>query len=139
MTLPYFLAPGQPRSASIPFVKVVYKNNSKKTAPVLTLVDSGAQVSFAPLDIALWLGIRVDQKHPLDIRGFNNAVTTCYPGLTTVEVGGRDIEIPVYFGGAANLQCILGQDPFFDFAKITFERYNNMFSIDWKTNPTKTN
>ena len=30
MNLPYFLAPGQPRSASIPYVKVVYKNNAKK-------------------------------------------------------------------------------------------------------------
>lgn len=139
MKLPYFLAPGLPRSASIPFVKVVYKNNSKKTTPILALVDSGAQVSFAPLDLALWLGIRVDQKHPLDVRGFNNAATTCYPGLTTVEIDGRDKEIPIYFGGNANLQCILGQDPFFDFAKITFERYNNTFFIDWQTKPTKTN
>ncbi len=139
MKLPYFLAPGQPRSASIPFVKVVYKNGFKKTTPILTLVDSGAQVSFAPLDIALWLGIRVNQRHSLEIRGFNNATTTCYPGLTTVEIDGRDIEIPVYFGGAATLQCILGQDPFFDFAKITFERYNNIFSIDWPGKSSKTN
>lgn len=138
MKLPYFLAPGQPRSASIPFVKVVYKNNSKKTNPVLTLIDSGAQVSFAPLDFALWLGVKVDQKHSLDIRGFNNAITTCYPGLTTIEIDGHDINIPIYFGGAG-LQCILGQNPFFDFAKITFERYNNTFSIDWLIKPTKSN
>ena len=118
MNLPYFLAPGQPRRASISFVEVVYKSNSKKTTPVLTLVDSGAQVSFAPLDIALWLGIRVDSKRPLDLRGFNNTVTTCYPGLTTLEIDGRDIKIPIYYGGAAGLQCILGQDPFFDLAKI---------------------
>src|SRR4030065_2084381 len=131
MKLPYYLAPGQPRSAGIPFIKVIYKNKTKKTTPVLTLVDSGAQVSYAPLDFALWLGIKVDHKHPLDLRGFNNVVTTCYPGLTTLEIDGRDIEIPVYYGGAANLQCILGQDPFFDLVKITFERYNNLFSIDW--------
>lgn len=81
MKLPYFLAPGQPRSASIPFVKVVYKNNSKKTNPVLTLIDSGAQVSFAPLDFALWLGVRVDQKHPLNIRGFNNAIYHMLPWI----------------------------------------------------------
>lgn len=138
MTLPYFLAPGQPRSASIPYVKVIYKNNSKKTTPVLTLVDSGAQVSFAPLDFALWLGIKVDRKHSLDLRGFNNTITTCYPGLATIEIDGRDIDMPIYFGGAAGLQCILGQDPFFDYAKITFERHNNTFSIDWLTKPTNT-
>lgn len=97
MRLPYYLAPGQPRSASIPFVKVIYRNGSKKTSPILTLVDSGAQVSFAPLDLALWLNIRVDQNRALDIRGFNNATTKCYSGLTTVEIDGRDIEIPVYY------------------------------------------
>ena len=54
MRLPYYLAPGQPRSASIPLIKVVYKNHSKQTSPLLALVDSGASVSFAPLDLALW-------------------------------------------------------------------------------------
>lgn len=139
MRLPYYLAPGQPRSASIPFVKVVYKNGSKKTTPILTLVDSGAQMSFAPLDIALWLKIRVDQNRALNIRGFNNAITKCYPGLTTVEIDGRTIEIPIYYGGSVELQCILGQNPFFDYAKISFERYNNTFSIDWFTKKSKPN
>ena len=131
MKKPYFLAPGQPRSASVPFLQVIYKNRSKITTPILTLVDSGASVSFAPLDIAMWLGIRVDKAKGLNIRGFNNAVTKCYPGITTIEVDGQDFEIPVYFGGSANLQCILGQDPFFDLAKIIFERYDNSFSLDW--------
>ncbi len=56
--------------------------------------------------------------------------------MTTIEIDGRDIVLPIYFGGGANLQCIIGQDPFFDFAKVTFERYDSSFSIDWikKTN-----
>jgi len=111
----------------------------KKTTPILTLVDSGAQVSFAPLDVALWLGIRVNNKRPMDLRGFNNTITTCYPGLTKLEIDGRDIEIPIYYGSPAILQCILGQDPFFDLAKITFERYNNSFSINWLSKRSKTN
>lgn len=139
MRLPYYLAPGQPRSASIPLVKVVYKNHSKHTTPLLALVDSGANVSFAPLDLALWLGIKVDRKKYLDVRGFNNAITRCYPGLTTIEIVGRDIIVPVFFGGEANLQCILGQDPFFDLAKITFERYENSLSVDWINKKTNSN
>lgn len=62
MKFPYFLAPGEPRDASVPLVKVVYKNNSKRTTPLLALVDSGASVSFAPLDLALWLGVKVENK-----------------------------------------------------------------------------
>ena len=130
MKYPYFLAPGQPRRASVPFIKVTYKNHSKCTTPVLALMDSGASVSFAPLDLALWLEIKVDAKHGLDIRGFNNVITTCYPGITTIEIDGYDLEIPIYFGGSSNLQCIIGQDPFFDKAKIIFERYEDSFTVE---------
>lgn len=139
MRYPYFLVPGQPRYASAPLIKVVYKSPINRTTPVLALVDSGAQVSFAPLDFALFLGIKVDKKKYLDMRGFNNATTRCYPGITTIEIDGRDFNIPVYFGGQAKLQCIIGQDPFFDFAKITFERLNNTFSIDWINQKNKSN
>ncbi len=139
MKYPYFLAPGQPRNACVPLIKVIYKSLSKRTAPILALVDSGAAVSFAPLDIALWLGIQVDKKKYLDIRGFNDIQTRCYPGITNMEINGQDITIPVYFGGGPKLQCIIGQDPFFDFAKVTFERYSNSFSIDWRTIKTRFN
>lgn len=118
MRFPYYLAPGQPRSASVPFIKVVYKNHSKFTTPLLALVDSGASVSFAPLDIALWLGIRVDTKKSLDIRGFNDAVTSCYQGITTIEIEGHDFDMPVYFGGKSNLQILF--DPM-GFLPLGFE------------------
>lgn len=132
MIYPYFLLPGQPRSAEVPLVKVIYKHQIKQTTPIHALIDSGAQISFAPIDLALWLGIKVDQKKYLDIRGFNNTITRCYPGLVTVEIEklGNSFEIPVYFGGLPSMQCILGQDPFFDIAKISFERYSDSFSID---------
>lgn len=131
MKHPYFLAPGHPRSASVPFIQVVYKHQSKRTPPTLALVDSGASVSFAPLDLALWLGLKVDKKRYLDLRGFNNVETRCYQALTTLEIDDHDITIPMYYGGSVSLQCILGQDPFFDLAKITFERYSDSFSVDW--------
>ncbi|MBI3577712.1 retroviral-like aspartic protease [Candidatus Gottesmanbacteria bacterium] len=130
MKYPYYLAPGAPRIASIPLIRVIYKNQTKRTTPVLALVDSGASVSFAPLDLAVWLGVQIDSKHALDIRGFNNVVTKCYPGTITIEIDGHDFVLPVYFGGRSDMQCIIGQDPFFDMAKIVFERYDDSFSIE---------
>lgn len=129
MKHPYILAPGQPRQASVPFVKVIYKNKSKFTTPIFALVDSGATVSFAPLDLAVWLGVKVNNKKALDIRGFNNMVTKCFPGNVTVDVDGIDYDLTIYFGGTPNMQCILGQDPFFDMTKIIFERYDDSFTI----------
>lgn len=139
MKHPYFLAPGEPRSASIPLIPVVYKSRLKHTPPMLALVDSGASVSFAPLDLAVWLGIKVDNKKCLDIRGFNNVVTKCYPGAVTIIIDGHDFDIPIYFGGSSAMQCILGQDPFFDMAKIAFERYDNSFSIEWTNRKSRAN
>ena len=130
MKHPYYLAPGHPRIASVPLARVIYKHQTKRTTPVLALVDSGASVSFAPLDLAAWLGIRVDRKKGLDIRGFNNVVTKCYPGTITIEIDGYDFVLPVYFGGRSDMQCIIGQDPFFDMTKIVFERYEDSFSIE---------
>ncbi len=94
-------------------------------------MDSGAAVSFAPLDIAMWLGIRVDKKKILDIRGFNNITTRCYPAVTTIFINNRNIEVPIYFGGGSNFQCIIGQDPVFDVMQVSFERYDNSFSLNW--------
>lgn len=89
MRYPYFLVPGQPRNASTPFIKVIYKHATKRTTPMLALVDSGAQVSFAPLDLALWLGVRVDTKKYLDIRGFNNAQSRVTENLKSIKFGLR--------------------------------------------------
>ncbi len=130
MKHPYYLAPGDPREASIPMLEVVYRNGSKSTPPILALIDSGASVSFAPLDLAMWLGVKVDTKHRMDIRGFNNAITVCYPGNVTIDIHEGLFDIPIYFGGKANTLCILGQDPFFDKAQIVFERYNDLFSVN---------
>lgn len=137
MKHPYYLAPGHPRMASVPFVRAIYKHQAKSTTPILALVDSGASVSFAPLDLAVWLGIKIDSKNGLDIRGFNNVVTKCYPGTVTIEIDGDDFVLPVYFGGRSDMQCIIGQDPFFDKAKIVFERYEDSFSIERVRHKTK--
>lgn len=131
MKYPYILAPGSPKGATTPLVPVIFKHLTKETTPILTLLDSGASVSFAPLDLAIYLGIRVDKNKSLNIRGFNNTFTECFPGIATINIGGHEVELKIYFGGSAKFQCILGQDPFFNMARIIFERYDNSFSIDW--------
>jgi hypothetical protein len=50
--------------------------------------------------------------------------------METVRIDGYDFNIPIYFGGSSGMQCILGQDPFFDMTKIVFERYEDSFSIE---------
>ncbi|MFZ5366084.1 MAG: retropepsin-like aspartic protease [Patescibacteria group bacterium] len=134
MEFPYFVLPGDPSATPRPLVPVRYKYKSKETYPILTLIDSGADYSFATFKIALYLGINFKKIKPVSITGFNQSKMDCFPKEITIEIAGRDLILPVYFGGSLTQEypCILGQDIFFDKAKITFERYKWSFGIDWK-------
>lgn len=57
----------------------------------------------------------------------------CYPIKTEIRIAGKDLGYPIFYGGSLTNEypCILGQDFFFDQAKVTFERYNWSFGIDW--------
>ncbi|MBI2268118.1 MAG: retroviral-like aspartic protease [Candidatus Blackburnbacteria bacterium] len=128
------MLPGDPTKVLRPLVPVKYKYQGKETKPILTLIDSGADYSFATLKIALYLGIKFKGIKPVSITGFNQATTGCFPKEVGVEVAGREIQMPVYFGGSLTQEypSILGQDIFFDKARITFERYNWSFGIYWQ-------
>jgi len=134
MEFPYFVLPGDPLVTPRPLVPVKYKYRFRETRPILTLIDSGADYSFTTFKIALYLGINFRKIKPVSITGFNQSKMDCFPKEITIEVVGRDLILPVYFGGslAQEYPCILGQDGFFDKAKITFERYRGIFRIDWK-------
>lgn len=134
MKYPYLVLPGDPSSTPRPLVPVIFQNKSKQTQPILTLIDSGADYSFASLKLASYLGINFKGVKPTSISGFTDAHFECYPKETTIIVDDRVVTFPIFYGGdlTQEYQTILGQDFFFDKTKITFERYSWTFSIEWK-------
>ena len=133
MEFPYLLLPGDPDKTPRPLVPVIYKYHKKETEPILTLVDSGADYSFVTLKIALYLGISLAGVKPVSITGFEGSSMKCFPHRTTIEIVRRTLTFPIFYGGSLTDEypCILGQDFFFDKAKISFRRYNWRFGIDW--------
>lgn len=134
MKFPYLLLPGDPSATPRPLIPVEYKYKKRETLPILTLIDSGADYSFATFKIASYLGIKFKGIKPVPITGFNATTMDCFPQKVILNLAGRQIELPMFFGGSLinEYPCILGQDIFFDRAKITFERYDWSFSIDWR-------
>lgn len=133
MEFPYLLLPGDPNKTPRPLVPVIYKHRKGETKPILTLVDSGADYSFATLKIASYLGINLAGIEPIPITGFEGSSMKCFPYKTTIEIAEKTLTLPIFYGGSLTNEypCILGQDLFFDEAKISFKRYDWTFDIDW--------
>ncbi|OGY09224.1 MAG: hypothetical protein A2700_03165 [Candidatus Blackburnbacteria bacterium RIFCSPHIGHO2_01_FULL_44_64] len=138
MNFPYLVLPGGSLTPR-PLLPVTYKYKDYTTKDVLALVDSGADYSFASLRMALELGIKLKGKKQIPIRGFSGSVTECFPEQLFIRIAGREVLTTIYFGGPLTHEFIpiIGQETFFDKAKITFERYKQAFSVEWRNKPSK--
>ena len=134
MEFPYIVLPGDSSSTPRPLVPVRFIYKNKQTHPILSLIDSGADYSFATLKIASYLGVNFRNVKSVPITGFNQSTLRCFPIKITIGVANFNLELPVYFGGSLTQEypCILGQDVLFDKAKIIFERYKGSFRIEWR-------
>ena len=134
MDYPYVILPGDTLHVPKPHIPAVFSKNGRSTSSILTLVDSGADFSFAPFAVALHLGIKVDKANPRKIHSFSGDSLLCYPIDIDVTVAEKTVRMPVYFGGSLTslFPCILGQDVFFTLTKITFRRSTYTVSIEWE-------
>lgn len=125
MNYPYAALPGDPSGTKRPLIPVSFVHKNKATLPILCLVDSGADYSYLSWEIAEMLDINLNKSIPRTSFGINGSPFICFPSEITMEFGGVQLEIPVHFSRnlTKEFPCILGQEGFFNKAKITFERY----------------
>lgn len=125
MNFSYTTLPGIPKDTKRPLVPVKFLHKDKSTFPILCLVDSGADYSYISTEIATFLGINLKDIKPQKSYGINGSPFTCFPGEITIELGGYRLNIPVHFSSqlSSAFPCVLGQENFFNKARITFERY----------------
>lgn len=133
MDFPYIELPGEDLPTPRPLVPVIFSRNGKRTSQLLTLIDSGADFSFAPFGVARHLGISFSKVKSRSITGFTGHNIQCFPMDVDITVAGKTIRMPIYFGGNLTEQypTILGQDMFFTLTKITFLRKLYTVSIEW--------
>ncbi len=130
--VPYSLLPGINVDILMPMSPIIYRN-SKYEFPTFALVDSGATGAIISTVIADALCINW-QKIPKKT-GLSTAGSFIFHQTEIeVEIYDHSFSLPVSIvEGISPFKCILGQADLFQKAKITFERYNNEFEIDFRS------
>lgn len=103
-------------------------SNGDKTFKFAMLVDSGADVSFIPLEVAEILGLKLEDKQKSssasgEFETFRSTVSAdLLKGTTTYPLGNMDIRVPCKSTESANLNAhaLLGRSLFFKRFDITF-------------------
>lgn len=131
MRFRYTTLPGFPQDTKRPLIPIKIKYQDKETLPILALVDSGADFSYASLEIAQFLGIGLNKVKKQSSFGIDGSKFFCFSVKTRIEIDGEELIIPVHFTSSINpvFRCVLGQEGFFDQAKIIFKRYKWSFEI----------
>lgn len=101
------------------------------TAPIIALVDSGADVCLCSIDIGIWLGINFKKKSPFSITGVNGQSMDTFKEICKIYFDNHSFQIPIYFSGCLPKPAliILGQLGFFDHFKVTFDLKNKEIEI----------
>jgi hypothetical protein len=105
-----------------PILRVVIFSGHKKTAPIETILDTGADVTIFHAQIARGLGIDIEKGIPYNLGGIASAVVM--PGYihnVRLLVAGESIETPVVFADHFATAGLLGQIGFFNHFVVTFD------------------
>ena len=110
-----------------PALKVFIWYNHKRSKPLESVLDTGADHCIFDGEIGDDLGIPVSNGVPVPFTGIARGVqTTGYLHNVTLTLAAQTFQAPVVFAYGISTTGILGQTGFFDHFIATF---------DWTTNP----
>jgi len=126
---PYFILSDKVYKPWIP-IRLKFKHKVT-TAPIIALVDSGADVCLCSMDIGMWLGINFKKKTPFPIKGVNGQSMDTFKESCSIYLDNHSIQSPIYFSNSLPkiTPIILGQLGFFDHFKVTFDLKNKEIEI----------
>ena len=114
-------------------VRLGYQKTHKITpAPIVALIDSGADVCFCEKNIGLWLGAKLSKGETKTFTTANRGGFEAIKDTLILYVCGKRYECPFYFTNSLPRETpiILGQLGFFDHFKITFDLKNKEIDIN---------
>lgn len=125
MNFPYTTLPGIPQETKRPLIPMKIIHKDRETLPMLALIDSGADYSYARSEIAEFLGIDLSRIKPSKSFAANGVAFNAFPYQTLIELGGNRLKIDFHFSNQISraFPIILGQENFFDLVRVAFERY----------------
>ena len=117
-----------------PRLWATFKNpDNGKEVSVFGLVDSGATETLVHSEIGQALGLDVESGEKISYAGISGVVVG-YRHKISMQIRGdkQEHEIECGFAPVEDVECLFGQDGFFDSFKVTFEKYKNQFEVTAK-------
>jgi hypothetical protein len=121
-----------------PSIPISLKGEGNTTFQFIGLLDSGADVSVIPQDVAQLLGLKLDGDKE-KVRGIGGWIDSINEKINVTVSKGHEtytFEVPVkiILGSSEQLgdiPIILGRDGFFDKFKIAFDQANERVTLSW--------
>ena len=105
-----------------PALTVFISHGGKRSAPLESILDTGADHSVFDAQIADGLGIAVRHGREVAFSGIaRGAETIGYLHTVTLTVAAQNYEAPIVFAYGLSITGILGQVGFFDHFIVTFD------------------
>lgn len=130
---PYYIPANKVYKPWIP-VSIEYKKTHKIIpAPIIGLIDSGADVCFCSKEIANFLGVSDKNRQEVIFTTANRTPLPTFPVTLTLYVGGKNYDCSFYISEKLppETPIILGQLGFFDHHKISFDLDNKEIEITY--------
>jgi len=109
-------------------IPIVYAEKGAKEEEFL--LDSGAVVSSLPREKAPDLGYNSLAKLPRStFGGFGGTTSFAYRGKMTIQIGEKEVTIPVVFTEAKGTKMILGRSGFFENYSINFNAKREVIEV----------
>lgn len=115
-----------------PLIPVIlnFRKTHKVTPKILSLVDTGADVTFCHVNIGYFLGVKLNRKPNIRFYTANNEEFLTYEELIRIYVGDRSVDCPVYFAEKLSYQVILGQKGFLEKFKLVVDYPHLKISLE---------
>jgi hypothetical protein len=104
-----------------PALKVLIWHQHKKSAPLESILDTGAGHCIFDAEIGDELGIPVTQGTQVPFTGIGRGETTGFLHNVTLTLAAQTFQAPVVFAYGISATGILGQTGFFDHFVVTFD------------------
>lgn len=121
-----------------PIIKIELIGDKEKIQ-AFGLIDSGADNIMLNVQYAKALGIKLDKNKKLNFRGIGRGEVETYIALIKykVEYFPYTISTQVVFIDSENVDILLGQEGFFDYFRVKFEKDNQTFELSIPKNIEK--
>ena len=121
-------------------IPISIKANAQTNFEFIALLDSGADVSVIPQDVAELLNLDLTKKKE-NVRGIGGWLESIEEKISVTISKGHEsysfiIPIKIILGGEekiGDIPIILGREGFFDKFKITFDQANERVSLKWNS------